>query len=67
MYVADNYGRKPALGISWLFTTIGTIIMLISHKAYAGVIIGNLIVGAGVFPVITVALVYLGEISGITL
>ena len=41
--------------------------MLVNWESLVGVLIGNTIIGIGVYPVLTVDLVYLGEISSIKL
>ena len=58
--IADNYGRRPALGLSWGLCTLGTILMAVSVNYYM-VFFGYFFAGMGVNPAITLHYSFLNE------
>lgn len=61
-WVADNKGRKIALGISWLFASLGALLLALSWDYYSATV-GFFIAGFGVNPAITIQLSLLSEHS----
>ena len=52
-WIADNYGRKIALGLSWLFASLGALLLALSWDFYSAMF-GFFLAGFGVNPAITV-------------
>lgn len=61
-YIADRYGRKIALVISWIITSIGTILMACSIN-YTMLVLSIFITGFGIMPAITIHYSFLNEHS----
>lgn len=52
-WLADNKGRKLALGASWLLASLGALLLALSWDFYSATI-GFFIAGAGVNPAVTI-------------
>ncbi|KAL4472577.1 hypothetical protein ABPG74_018526 [Tetrahymena malaccensis] len=61
-WIADNKGRRIALGISWLLASLGALLLALSWDYYSATV-GFFIAGFGVNPAITVQLSLLSEHS----
>ena len=61
-YIADRNGRKIALVISWIFTTLGTILPA-SSVNYTMLLISTFITGFGILPAVTIHYSLLSEHS----
>lgn len=55
-------GRRTAIGISWIFCSIGGII-IVSINNLVTLYIGIFLAGFGVVPAATIGIVYLNEIT----
>ena len=51
--LADNWGRKPSIGLSWLVASVGGIIMWLSPN-WELAALGYFLAGLGVNPAITI-------------
>ena len=60
--IADNLGRKPAIGISWFIGSIGTIILAFSVTWWMAAL-GYFFAGFGANPAITISISMMSEIS----
>ena len=60
--IADNWGRKPAIGSSWFIASIGAIILSLSVNWYMAAI-GYFLGGFGVNPAITISISMMSENS----
>jgi MFS family permease len=52
-FIADNYGRRPGLGLSWFAATVGALV-LASSRSFEMVGVGIFMLGFGVNPAITI-------------
>ncbi|CAD8110050.1 unnamed protein product [Paramecium sonneborni] len=61
-FIADNYGRKLALSISWGMTTLGSLLLAFAMN-YSMIAIGIFLLGFGGNPAITVHYSFINEHS----